>query len=125
MCNSLQRISDLTRAFKAIASEARLAPAPVGSLSVHTDSLVAALVGAGCTLIKVWNWKKPICTSRTRNEEMTPLNNHVYLTYTVIFAVDIFQIVAFLTLAVVAAKGVHTLSVVWAEVLPSYTLINI
>lgn len=56
---------------------------------------------------------------------MTPLNDHVYLTYTVIFAVDIFQIVAFLALAVVAAKGVHTLSVVWAEVLPSYTLINI
>lgn len=58
----MKQISDLTRAFKAIASEARLAPALVGSLSVQTDSVVAALVGAGCTLIIVWNWKKPICT---------------------------------------------------------------
>lgn len=49
----------------------------------------------------------------------------VYLTYTVIFAVNVFQIVALLALAEVAAKGVHTLSVVWAEVLPSYTFINI
>lgn len=56
---------------------------------------------------------------------MIPRNKLVYLTYTVIFAVDIFQIVALLALAEVAAKGVHTLSVVWAEVLPSYTFINI
>lgn len=56
---------------------------------------------------------------------MFPRNKLVYLTYTVIFAVNIFQIVAILALAVVAAKGVHTLSVVWAEVLPSYTFINI
>lgn len=52
-------------------------------------------------------------------------NKLIYLTYTVIFAVNIFQIVAILALAVVAAKGVHTLPVVWAEVLPSYTFINI
>lgn len=123
--NSEQQISGLTRAFKAIASEARLAPAPVGSLSVHTDSVVAALVGASCTLIKVWNWKKPICTFRNRTTEKLCLNNRIYLTYTVIFAVDVFQIIALLALAVVAAKGVHTLSVVWAEVLPSYTLVNI
>lgn len=45
----------LTRAFKAVAPEARLAAALVGSSSVGTDSVVAALVGAGCTLIKVWN----------------------------------------------------------------------
>ena len=56
---------------------------------------------------------------------MFHLNILVYLTYTVIFAVNVFQIVAILALAVVAAKGVHTLSVVWAEVLPSYTFINI
>lgn len=54
-----------------------------------------------------------------------PRSKCVYLTYTVIFAVDIFQIVALLALAVVAAKGVHTLSVVRAEVFPSYTFINI
>lgn len=56
---------------------------------------------------------------------MFPRNKLVYLTYTVIFAVNVFQIVAILALAVVAAKGVHTLSVVWTEVLPSYTFINI
>ena len=49
----------------------------------------------------------------------------VYLTYTIIFAINIFQIVAILALAVVAAKGVHTFSVVWAEVLPGNTFINI
>lgn len=46
-------------------------------------------------------------------------------TYTVVFAVDIFQIVAVLAFAEVAAKGVHTLSVVRAEVLASCTFIDI
>lgn len=56
---------------------------------------------------------------------MFPCSKCVYLTYTVIFAVNIFQIVAILAFAEVAAKGVHTLSVVWTEVLPRYTFINI
>lgn len=56
---------------------------------------------------------------------MTPPADLVHLTYTVIFAVNIFQVVTLLTLAEVAAKGVHTLSVVWTEVLSSYTFINI
>lgn len=56
---------------------------------------------------------------------MFPLNKSVYLTHTVIFSVDIFQIVTILALAVVAAKGVDTLSVVRAQVLPSYALVNI
>lgn len=60
--------------------------------------MVAALVGAGRTLIQV---------------------------YTVVFALDIFQVEAFLAFAEVASKGVHTLSVVWAEVLPCDTFINI
>lgn len=66
--DSVQQFLDLTRAFKAIASEARLAPALVGSSSVQTVSMVAALVGASCTLIKVWNWKKPICTLRSTTD---------------------------------------------------------
>lgn len=45
--------------------------------------------------------------------------------YTVIFAFDIFQVRAFLALAEVAAKCVHTLSVVGAQVLASNTFINI
>lgn len=49
----------------------------------------------------------------------------VYLTYTVIFPTNIRQIVAILALAVVATKCVDTLSVVWAQVQPSYTFINI
>lgn len=49
----------------------------------------------------------------------------VFLTYTVIFAFDIFQVRAFLALAEVAAKCVHTLSVVGAQVLASNTFINI
>lgn len=60
--NSFQQFLDLTGAFKAIASEAGLAPALEGSPSVQTVSMLAALVGATCTLIMVWNWKKPICT---------------------------------------------------------------
>lgn len=52
---AVQQSLDLTRAFKAIASEARLAPALVGSKRVHTESVVAALVCASCTLVKVWN----------------------------------------------------------------------
>lgn len=56
---------------------------------------------------------------------MFPFNELVYLTYTVIFAINIFQVVAILALAVVAAKSVHALSVVWAEVLPSNTFIYI
>lgn len=48
-----------------------------------------------------------------------------YLTYTVIFAVNVFQVVALLALAVVVAEGVHALSVVGAEVLPCYTFIDI
>lgn len=52
-------------------------------------------------------------------------NELVYLTYTVIFAINIFQIVAVLALAEVAAEGVHALPVVWAEVLPSYAFIDI
>lgn len=49
----------------------------------------------------------------------------VHLTYTVVFAVDVLQVVTLLTLAEVAAEGVHTLSVVRAEVLSSYTFINV
>lgn len=57
--------------------------------------------------------------------QMTPPADLVHLTYTVIFAVNIFQVVTLLTLAEVAAEGVHTLSVVRTEVLSSYTFINI
>lgn len=56
---------------------------------------------------------------------MTPPADLDHLTYTVIFAVNIFQVVTLLTLAEVAAEGVHTLSVVRTEVLSSYTFINI
>lgn len=56
---------------------------------------------------------------------MTPPFDVVHLTYTVIFAVNILQVVTLLTLAEIAAKGVHTLSVVRAEVLSSYTFIDI
>lgn len=71
--------------------------------------------------------RSPVCTFRSRTDQkcFTPVIELVYLTYTVIFAVNIFQIVAVLTLAVVAAEGVHTLSVVRAEVLPGYTFIDV
>lgn len=117
---------DLTRAFKAIASEARLAPALVGSRSVQTDSMVAALVGVTYTLIEVWNMKKPVCTFRRGiYHKCFPVMELVYLTYTIIFSVYVFQVVAILALAVVAAECVHALSVERAEVLPGNTLINI
>lgn len=70
--------------------------------------------------------KKPICTLRSRTDHTCLLvDKCVYLTYTVIFAINIFQIEAILALAVVAAKGVHALSVVWTEVFPSDAFINI
>lgn len=47
------------------------------------------------------------------------------LTYAVVLALDVFQIVALLALAEVAAEGVHALPVVWAEVLPSDAFVNI
>lgn len=56
---------------------------------------------------------------------MTPPDDRVSLTYTVIFAMNIFQVETLLTLAEVAAEGVHTLSVVGAEVFSSDTFINI
>lgn len=49
----------------------------------------------------------------------------VYLTYTVIFPGHVFQVVAILALAVVAAKGVDTLPVVRAKVLACHTLIDV
>lgn len=49
----------------------------------------------------------------------------LYLTYTVIFAIDILEVVAVLAFAEVAAKRVHALSVVWAQVLSGDTLVNI
>lgn len=121
-----EAVLGLTRAFKAIASEARLAPALVGSQSVQAVSMVAALLGASCTLIMVWNCEKAyLYLSEQNGLQMTPRNELVYLTYTVIFAINIFQIVAVLALAEVAAEGVHALPVVRAEVLPSYTFIDI
>lgn len=57
--------------------------------------------------------------------QMSPPNKRVHLTHAVIFAVNIFQIVAILTLAKVAAERVHALPVVWTEVVPSNTFINI
>lgn len=45
--------------------------------------------------------------------------------YTVIFSINILQIEAHLALAIVAAEGVDTLTVVWTEVLACYTFINI
>lgn len=57
--------------------------------------------------------------------DISPYNIPCRPTYTVIFAVDVFQIIAILALAVIAAKGVHTLSIVWTEVLPGYAFINI
>ena len=68
--------------------------------------------------------QKAICTCSNRHKLLPP-SDLVDLTYTVIFAVNILQVVTVLTLAEVAAKGVHTLSVVRAEVLSSYTFINI
>lgn len=56
---------------------------------------------------------------------MFPRDKLVYLTYTVIFAVDIFQVVAVLAFAVVAAEGVDALSVEWAVVLPGYAFVDI
>lgn len=47
------------------------------------------------------------------------------LTYAVVLALDVFQIVALLALAEVAAEGVHALPVVRAEVLPSDAFVNI
>lgn len=47
------------------------------------------------------------------------------LTYAVVLALDVFQIVALLALAEVAAEGVHALPVVRAEVLPSNAFVNI
>lgn len=118
---------ELTGTFKSIPSEARLALALVGSLSVEAVGVVAASVGLFCTLIMVWKHKKANCTLNNRlfYIQMTPPAVLVHLTYTVIFAVNIFQVVTLLTLAEVAAKGVHTLSVVRTEVLSSYTFINI
>lgn len=50
-----EAVFGLTGTFKAVASETRLAPALVGSSSVQAVTVVAALVGTGCTLILVWN----------------------------------------------------------------------
>lgn len=47
------------------------------------------------------------------------------LTYTVVLALDVFEVVALLALAEVAAEGVHALPVVRAKVLPSNTFVNI
>lgn len=47
------------------------------------------------------------------------------LTYAVVLALDVFQIVALLALAEVAAKGVDALPVVRAEVLPGNTFVNV
>lgn len=47
------------------------------------------------------------------------------LTYAVVLALDVFEVVALLALAEVAAEGVHALPVVRAKVLPSNTFINI
>lgn len=48
----------LTRTFESIPSEARLALALVGPLSVQAVCVVAALVGVCCTLVMVWKHKE-------------------------------------------------------------------
>lgn len=120
---------ELTGTFKSIPSETRLALAPVGSSRVQAVCVVAALVGACPTLVMVWKHKRLIVLVATDSLlQMTrppPPNDLVQLTYTVIFAINILQVVTLLTLAEVAAEGIDTLSVVRAEVLSSYTFINI
>lgn len=118
--------SSLTRALVAVSSEARFAPALVGSLSVQTHGVVAALVCAGYTLVIVWDVKNNCCYFRFRvitNEYFTL--KRVYLTYAVVFAINVLQIEAVLALAEVAAECVHTLPVVRTQVLSSYTLIDV
>lgn len=52
-------------------------------------------------------------------------SSRLRLTYAVVLALDVFQIVALLALAEVAAEGVDALPVVRAKVLPSNTFIDV
>lgn len=53
------------------------------------------------------------------------LLNCICLTNTVIFSIDIFQVMTALTLAVVASKSVGALPVKWTLILPCRTFINV
>ena len=120
--------ADLTGALKAIASEAWLAPTPVGSLGVQTHGVVTAPPDARVTLIKVWNGQSHIYTHVQMAHEYLALilsTSRLNLTYAVVFACHKFQVVAILALAQVAAEGVDALSVEGTQVLASDTFINI